>query len=264
MTDTYRLSDRYTADSGTVFMTGIQALARLPIEQLRVDRANGLRTAAFAAGYPGSPLGGYDSAVDAARKQVPDLPFEHVHSVNEEHAATAVMGTQLACTRPDAKYDGVIGLWYGKAPGIDRASDAMRHAVFAGTDPRGGAVALVGDDPLAKSSTVPSSSAGTLADMHIPVLYPGTPTEALDLGRHAITLSRATGLWAGLKIVADVADGSSNVDLDPHRVQPIIPLIDGKPYEHSPDGALVPPHIEAGTRVVINTSDGSYVERAKD
>ncbi|MBT5138001.1 MAG: hypothetical protein HOM37_02975, partial [Acidimicrobiaceae bacterium] len=95
MTDTYRLTDRYTADSGTVFMTGIQALARLPIEQLRADRANGLQTAAFAAGYPGSPLGGYDSAVDAARKQVPDLPFEHVHSVNEEHAATAVMGTQL-------------------------------------------------------------------------------------------------------------------------------------------------------------------------
>ncbi|NCG36549.1 MAG: indolepyruvate ferredoxin oxidoreductase family protein [Actinobacteria bacterium] len=243
VTDTYRLTDRYTADSGTVFMTGIQALARLPIEQLRVDRANGLQTAAFAAGYPGSPLGGYDSAVDAARKQVPDLPFEHVHSVNEEHAATAVMGTQLACTRPDARYDGVVGLWYGKAPGIDRASDAMRHAVFAGTDPNGGAVALVGDDPLAKSSTVPSSSAGTLADMHIPVLYPGTPTEALDLGRHAIALSRATGLWAGLKIVADVADGSSNVDLDPHRVQPILPLIDGKPYAHLPDGALVPPHI---------------------
>ncbi len=243
VTDTYRLSDRYTADSGTVFMTGIQALARLPIEQLRVDRANGLRTAAFAAGYPGSPLGGYDSAVDAARKQVLDLPFEHVHSVNEEHAATAVMGTQLACTRSDARYDGVVGLWYGKAPGIDRASDALRHAVFAGTDPNGGAVALVGDDPLAKSSTVPSSSAGTLADMHIPVLYPGTPTEALDLGRHAIALSRATGLWAGLKIVADVADGSSNVDLDPHRVQPVIPLIDGKPYAHLPDGALVPPHI---------------------
>jgi elongation factor P len=27
---------------------------------------------------------------------------------------------------------------------------------------------------------------------------------------------------------------------------------------------LVPPHVEAGTRVVVNTADGSYVERAKD
>lgn len=243
MTDTYRLSDRYTSDTGTVFMTGIQALARLPIEQLRVDRAAGLRSAAFASGYPGSPLGGLDGAFDAAIRAVPDLPFTHQPGINEEYAATAVMGSQLACTRPDATYDGVIGLWYGKAPGIDRAGDAIRHAVFAGTDPNGGAVALVGDDPLAKSSTVPSSSAGSLADKHIPVLYPATPAEALDLGRHAIAMSRATGLWTGLKIVADVADGGGNVELDPNRVRPVIPEIDGKPYAHLPDATLVPPHV---------------------
>ncbi len=243
MTDTYRLSDRYTQDAGTVFMTGIQALARLPIEQLRVDRAAGLRTAAFASGYPGSPLGGLDGAFDAAAAQVPELPFVHQPGVNEEHAATAVMGSQLACTRPDAAYDGVIGLWYGKAPGIDRAGDAIRHAVFAGTDPNGGAVALVGDDPLAKSSTVPSSSAGSLADKHIPVLYPASPAEALDLGRHAIAMSRASGLWTGLKIVADVADGGGNVELDPNRVRPVVPEIDGRPYAHLPDATLVPPHV---------------------
>jgi len=242
MTDTYRLTDRYTRDHGTVFMTGVQALARLPLEQLRVDRANGLATAAFVAGYPGSPLGGFDSAMASAAKLAPDLPIITRPSVNEEYAASAVMGSQLAASRPDSRYDGVVGLWYGKAPGVDRASDALRHAVFAGSDPKGGAVALVGDDPSAKSSTVPSSSAASLADMHIPVLYPGDPAEALDLGRHAIAMSRATGLWTSLKIVADVADGSATVDLDPNRVTPVIPLIDGKPYVHLPDGRLLTPH----------------------
>jgi indolepyruvate ferredoxin oxidoreductase len=239
--DTYRLSDRYRRDAGTVFMTGIQALARLPVEQLRVDRRNGLSTAAFAAGYPGSPLGGLDRAFADAAGQASDLPITLRPSVNEEYAATAVMGSQLATTRPDARYDGVLGLWYGKAPGVDRAGDALRHGAFAGSDPLGGAVALVGDDPNAKSSTLPSTSAGTLASMHIPVIYPGDPAEALDLGRHAIALSRASGLWVSLKIVADVADGSGTVSLDPHRIEPVIPTIDGEPYAHRPNGMLVTP-----------------------
>jgi indolepyruvate ferredoxin oxidoreductase len=239
--DTYRLSDRYTRDEGTVFMTGIQALARLPIEQLRVDRRHGLTTAAFVAGYPGSPLGGIDGAFAQAHREASDLPVTLRPSVNEEYAATAVMGSQLASTRPDALYDGVLGLWYGKAPGVDRAGDALRHGAFAGSDPHGGAVVIVGDDPNAKSSTLPSTSAGSLASMHIPVLYPGDPAEALDLGRHAIALSRASGLWASLKIVADVADGSGTVVLDPQRIDPVIPMIDGKPYAHRPNGTLVTP-----------------------
>ena len=241
LAETYQLSGRYTDDSGTTFMTGLQALARLPIEQLRADRRAGLRTAAFVSGYPGSPLGGYDAAVEAARSAT-NLPVIHSPAVNEDQAATAVMGSQLATTRPDATYDGVVGLWYGKAPGVDRATDALRHAVFAGTDPRGGAVAIAGDDPAAKSSTIPSSSAGSMADLHIPVLYPGTPGEALDLGRHAIAMSRTTGLWTGLKIVADVADGAATVLLDPDRFDPVIPLVDGEPYRHRPDGYLLTPH----------------------
>ncbi len=241
LAQTYQLSGRYTDDSGTTFMTGLQALARLPIEQLRADRRAGLHTAALISGYPGSPLGGYDAAVEAARTST-DLPVFHTPAVNEDQAATAVMGSQLATTRPDAIYDGVVGLWYGKAPGVDRASDALRHAVFAGTDPVGGAVAIAGDDPAAKSSTIPSSSAGTLADLHVPVLYPGTPAEALDLGRHAIAMSRATGLWTGLKIVADVADGAATVQLDPDRFDPVIPNVDGMPYRHVPDGHLLTPH----------------------
>ena len=241
LAETYRLSGRYTDDSGTTFMTGLQALARLPIEQLRADRRAGLRTAAFVSGYPGSPLGGYDAAIESARSAT-DLPIVHSPAVNEDQAATAVMGSQLATTRPDATYDGVVGLWYGKAPGVDRATDALRHAVFAGTDPRGGAVAIAGDDPAAKSSTIPSSSAGSMADLHIPVLYPGTPAEALDLGRHAIAMSRTTGLWTGLKIVADVADGAATVVLDPDRFDPVIPLVEGERYRHRPDGYLLTPH----------------------
>lgn len=241
-TDTYSLSDRYTRDDGTVFMTGIQALARLPVEQLRVDRANGLCTAAFAAGYPGSPLAGIDGALSQAVAQTPELPIHLRPSVNEEYAATAVMGSQLATTRHDARYDGVVGIWYGKAPGVDRASDALRHATFAGTDPLGGVVALAGDDPAAKSSTIPSSSAGVLADLNMPVLFPSDPAEALDLGRHAIALSRATGLWVGLKIVVDVADGSGTVDLDPYRITPVPPTVDGGAYFHRPDGNLLTPH----------------------
>ncbi|MCA9512238.1 MAG: indolepyruvate ferredoxin oxidoreductase family protein [Myxococcota bacterium] len=218
----YRLEDRYVAERGRVVLTGIQALARLPFEQLRADRRAGLTTASFLSGYPGSPLGGFDLELGRALRLVSDLPVVHRPGLNEEYAATAVMGSQLAASRPDARYDGVVGFWYGKAPGVDRAADALRHAVYVGTTRTSGAVAFVGDDPAAKSSTVPSSSAGLLADLHIPFLYPADPGEVLDLGRHAVALSRSTGLWAALKIVADVADATATVDLDPDRVVPFL------------------------------------------
>ncbi|MCP4435993.1 MAG: indolepyruvate ferredoxin oxidoreductase family protein [Actinomycetia bacterium] len=238
----YELTDRTTLDRGTVFCTGVQALARLPVEQLRVDRANGLNTAAFASGYPGSPLAGYDIELRRSIDTAPDLPIVHRPAVNEELGVTAVMGSQLAASRADATYDGVVGLWYGKAPGLDRSSDALRHAVFAGTSPAGGAVAIVGDDPAAKSSTLPSSSDATFVDLHLPILYPADVGQALDLGRHAIALSRASGLWVGLKIVSSVADGTANVALDPHRVSPVMPTIDGAPYLCRPDGLLLGAH----------------------
>jgi indolepyruvate ferredoxin oxidoreductase len=247
----YALDDRYLADEGRVFLTGIQALARLPLEQLRVDRRSGLNTAAFVSGYPGSPLGGYDRAVKDAARLSPELPIVCRPAMNEEYAASAVMGSQLAAAQPDCRYDGIVGLWYGKAPGVDRASDALRHAVYAGTSMHGGAVAIVGDDPAAKSSTIPSSSAGVLTDMHVPLLYPGDPAEALDLGRHAIALSRVTGLWTALKIVADVADGSATVDLHPERLVPILPQVGGRPYRHAADGGLLTPRTLEVEREII-------------
>ena len=265
----YRLSDRYTNDYGTVFLTGIQAMARLPLEQLKADRAVGLNTAALAAGYPGSPLGGLDAALARAVRESGESAVVLRPSVNEEYAATAVMGSQLAGSRPDARYDGVIGIWYGKAPGVDRASDAIRHAMFAGTDPKGGVVLLAGDDPNAKSSTLPSTSAGVLADLHIPVLYPGDPADVLELGRHAIAMSRATGLWVGMKIVANVADGSANVSLDPNGVKPVIPLHEGAPYQHRPDPRLLTPYtldfereiVEVRTNLALQYAELNHLNR---
>jgi len=265
----YRLSDRFTSESGTVFLTGIQAMARLPLDQLRADRAAGLHTAALAAGYPGSPLGGLDGALARAVRESGERSIVLRPSVNEEYAATAVMGSQLAGSRPDARYDGVVGIWYGKAPGVDRASDAIRHAMFAGADPNGGVVLLAGDDPNAKSSTLPSTSAGVLADLHIPVLYPGDPADVLELGRHAIAMSRATGLWAGLKIVANVADGSATVSLDPNRVNPVLPQHEGAPYQHRPDPRLLTPYtldfeqeiVEVRTNLALQYAELNHLNR---
>ena len=226
--DGYRLDDRYTKDAGRVVMTSIQALARLPVEQLRRDRAAGLNTAALLSGYPGSPLGGYDLEVARMRRlhgpgSEADLPLVHQPAVNEELGASAVMGSQLAASRPDALYDGVLGIWYGKAPGLDRATDAIRHGVFAGTSQHGGVVAMVGDDPAAKSSTMPSSSDAALVDLHMPILYPGTPAECLELGLHAVAISRACGLWAAMKIVTPVADAVGTVDLPVLTEDPVMP-----------------------------------------
>lgn len=221
--DEYALSDRYTKEQTTSFLSGVQALARLPLEQLMADRRNGHNTAAFVSGYPGSPLGGYGDEVDRATSITKDLPVRHVPAINEEHAATAVMGSQLVTTRSDSLHDGVVGVWYGKAPGLERASDAIRHAVLAGTGALGGVVALVGDDPGAKSSTVPSNSTDILAALRIPVFVPGDPAALLDLGRHAISMSRAAGLWTSVRVVADVADGTASVGLNAFEHHPILP-----------------------------------------
>jgi indolepyruvate ferredoxin oxidoreductase len=229
-THEYRLEDRYTRDEGRVFITSIQALARIAPEQLRRDRAAGHNTAAFLSGYPGSPLGGFDLEVARMMRSYPDVAIVHRPGVNEELAASAVMGSQLAASRPDARYDGVLGVWYGKAPGLDRATDAIRHGVFAGTSPLGGVIALVGDDPAAKSSTMPSSSDAALVDLHMPILYPGNTRECLELGMHAAAISRASGLWAAMKIVTPVADGSGTIDLPVLDRDPVMPEHEPRPH----------------------------------
>ena len=218
-----RLEDRYTREDGTVYLTGITALVRMIADRTRLDHSLGLRTASFVSGYEGSPLAGLDLELDRRRAHLAPLNVVHRPGLNEELAATSVMGSQLAPgigLRADSGIDGVVGYWYGKAPGLDRATDAIRHANLVGTHPDGGAVAIVGDDPGAKSSTVPSASEMALADLCIPTLYPADSQDILDLGVHAALMSRATGVWTALKISAHVADGASTAQVHPDRLRP--------------------------------------------
>ena len=264
MTDTpsvLSITDRYREDPGRLHLTGIQALARLPIDLRRIDRQAGRDTAAFISGYEGSPLAGYDMELERNRTLLDEFDIVFRPGVNEELAATAVQGTQLAGMQPDKRVEGIIGIWYGKSPGLDRASDAFRHNNMMGTHPEGGALALVGDDPAAKSSTVPGASELLLADLGIPTLYPSDPQEALDFGIHGIAMSRACGLWVALKIATNVADGSGTVDIDTQRVQPVIPdrVVDGAPYRHEVTAQILQPTLGR----LEKSRDGARLEIAR-
>nr|WP_198664451.1 indolepyruvate ferredoxin oxidoreductase family protein [Jiangella endophytica] len=233
-----RPRDRYTAARGRVQLTGIQALARLPIEQARRDRNAGLDTGTFISGYEGSPLAGYDLELNRIRDLLEANAVTFVPGLNEEAAATSVQGSQLAATVDGASRDGVLGIWYGKAPGLDRATDALRHGNLMGAHPCGGALVLVGDDPAAKSSSVPCASEFALADLAMPFLYPADSGEVLELGLHAVELSRASGLWVGLKVVTSVADGTSTVELGDDRPGPVLPA---GAKRHVPTARLLQP-----------------------
>ncbi|OPC80282.1 indolepyruvate ferredoxin oxidoreductase [Embleya scabrispora] len=207
------LDDKYTADQGRVLISGVQALIRLTLEQRRLDTERGLDTRVFVSGYQGSPLGGVDLEMGRAKRFLDPAGVVFQAGLNEELAATAVAGTQLVDQTPGARHAGVTGFWYGKNPGLDRAADAIRHATMAGTAPLGGAVAWIGDDPGSKSSTVPSSCEPMMESLSMPLLAPGTIGEIVEFGLHAVAMSRACGLWTGLKIVADIADASTTVDV---------------------------------------------------
>ncbi|GAA3469572.1 indolepyruvate ferredoxin oxidoreductase family protein [Nonomuraea roseola] len=222
------------------FMSGTQALVHLLKDQLAADRRAGLDTGAMVSGYPGSPLGGFDQEL---ARSTPE-GVVHRPGQNEELGATAVWGSQLVTALPDPRKAGVLGVWYGKAPGVDRAADAFRHGNFVGAHPEGGLIALCGDDPTCKSSTLPSATESTLVALGMPVVYPGTVQELLDLGRHAIAASRASGLWVAIKAVANVVDATATVDLDPERIKPVMPEVQwqGRPYRHTPDATLLTPY----------------------
>ncbi|HEX2084225.1 MAG TPA: thiamine pyrophosphate-dependent enzyme, partial [Solirubrobacteraceae bacterium] len=237
------LQDKYVLEQGTIFLSGIQALVRVLLDQHRADARAGLSTATFVSGYQGSPLGGFDKEVMRLGKLGAEHGISFTPGLNEELAATAVYGSQLVQNLPTPKHDGVVGVWYGKNPGLDRAMDALRHANYAGAHPKGGALALVGDDPSCKSSTLPSAGEATLASLHMPTFFPGTLQEVLDFGRHAIACSRASGLWSALKIVTNVADAAGTAQVWPDRVVPLVPRVEwqGRPYVHQPNGHLLAP-----------------------
>jgi indolepyruvate ferredoxin oxidoreductase len=240
----FSLMDKYLQEEGEVYLSGIQALVRLPMEQHRADRRAGLKTATFISGYRGSPLGGLDLTLE----RLPELlKAHHIHfvsGVNEDLAATAIFGSQMAGLYPGAKYDGVLGIWYGKAPGVDRSGDAFKHANFAGIGKNGGVLAMAGDDPPCKSSTLPNYSEVAFFDANFPILYPGNVQELIDLGLHGFALSRYCGLWVAFKVVTNVADESGTVEVGAERVRPRSPSfeVDGRPFSHHLNPTLLAPH----------------------
>ncbi len=244
--------ERYSAEVGRVQLTGVQALARLPIDQHRRDLDAGRDVATFISGYEGSPLAGYDLELGRQKGLLEANDVVFVPGLNEESAATAVQGSQLANTLDGAVRDGVLGIWYGKAPGLDRAKDALRHGNLMGAHPAGGALVLVGDDPAAKSSSVPCASDLALADLNIPYLYPADSQDVIELGLHAVALSRATGLWVGMKIVTAVADGSSGVDLTRISRSPL-PMVPRGAGQHVPTARLLQPTLGPLERDLVTT-----------
>ncbi|MFQ5409299.1 MAG: 2-oxoacid ferredoxin oxidoreductase, partial [Anaerolineales bacterium] len=240
----FSLDSKYLQEEGTIILSGIQALVRLPLDQHRADARKGLRTATFISGYRGSPLGSIDLTLQRSQKLLRDHEVVFVPGVNEDLGATAVFGSQIANLLPQPKYDGVLGMWYGKGPGVDRSGDAFRHANFTGVGRHGGVLALAGDDPIAKSSTVPSQSEIALYDMHMPTLYPGNIQEVIDYGRLGFELSRYSGSWVGFKIVTDIADGYGTAEVAPERIQIADPGFEynGAPWQHTQNPALLAPY----------------------
>ena len=213
------LEDKYTLDSGRVYITGVQALVRLPMMQRRRDLAADLDTAGYISGYRGSPLGGLDNALVQAR---PLLEEHHVRfhpGLNEDLAATAVWGSQHTEIFPGAKYDGVFAIWYGKGPGVDRSGDVLKHGNFAGAGRRGGVLCIAGDDHGAKSSSMPHQSEQAFVAALMPVLNPSSVQEYLDLGLFGFAASRFSGCWMGFKAVSDTVESSASVLVDPHRLR---------------------------------------------
>ncbi len=235
---TVTLSDKYTAESGTFYMTGIQALVRLPVDQMAMDRAAGLRTGAFISGYEGSPLGGYDLALQRIQSLLDANNIHFRPGVNEDLAATSILGSQIYEVAGEGNVDGVVGIWYGKGPGVDRSHDALRHANLAGSPRACAALVLAGDDHGSKSSTIPHQSDFSLMNVGIPTLMPSDTQDVLDYGLAAIAMSRYSGAWTALKLTTNVCDGGGSVRVDRNRAAFILP----QGYAKSTDPMLVIPN----------------------
>src|SRR5881275_3258859 len=217
------LDDKYTVEKGRVYLTGTQALVRLPLMQRQRDIAAGLNTACFISGYRGSPLGAFDQALWSARRFVEKSHIRFQPAINEELAATSVWGSQQIGLFPGAKYEGVFAIWYGKGPGVDRSGDALKHGNSAGTAPHGGVLAIAGDDHTCKSSTLAHQSEFAFIDASIPVLNPAGIEDIIDLGLYGWAMSRYSGCWVAFKTVAETMDSSASVSVDPGRIAIVVP-----------------------------------------
>jgi indolepyruvate ferredoxin oxidoreductase len=229
------LDDKYELETGRVFVTGVQALVRLLTLQHQRDKLAGLNTAGFVSGYRGSPLGALDLSLWKAAKFLERENIKFQPGLNEDLAATAIWGSQQVTMYPGAKVDGVFAMWYGKGPGVDRCGDVFKHANFAGTSKHGGVLVLAGDDHAAKSSTLPHQSDHQFSAAMIPVLYPSSVQEIIDLGLHGWAMSRYSGCWVGFKCVSDTVESSASVSVDPDRVKIIVP----DDFPLPPDGVSI-------------------------
>ena len=235
----FKLEDRFTRSEGDVAMSGVQALLRVLLDQLRADKRDGLNNAAMVSGYRGSPLGGIDSLMLGNADELAENNIQFVPGLNEDLGATTVWGSQLANRNFDGKFDGVLGMWYGKAPGVDRSGDAIRHANVCGVDPKGGVLLVAGDDPASKSSTLASESEFALFTFKRPSFTRnGSRADYTGL----VTNFAVRGLWVSLR-VTNVADRYSTIKVGPGRVQMQRPDFewDGTPWQHTQQDALFGP-----------------------
>ena len=217
------LSDVYTRNAGAVFMSGIQALVRLPLIQIARDRRAGLNTSGFVSGYRGSPLGGYDLELQRAKAYLDAAGVVVKPAVNEELAATAIWGTQQLQLSPGARKDGVFGIWYAKGPGVDRSGDALKHGNAAGSSRYGGVLCVAGDDHGAKSSTIPHQTDHDFMSALIPVLYPSGVHEFVRMGLLGLAMSRYSGCWVSMKVISDTVESTATVDLADEAIDFVLP-----------------------------------------
>ncbi len=230
-----RLKDKYRLEEGRIFLTGIQALVRLPIEQHRRDLAAGHRTAGYVTGYRGSPLGAYDQQLQAAAAWLAEHDIVHQPAVNEDLAATACQGTQQVGLFGENRFDGVFAIWYGKGPGVDRSGDAIRHGNLFGTSPLGGVLLLLGDDHLCESSTTAHQSEYAMVDAMVPVLHPANVREILEYGLYGIAMSRFSGAWVALKCIHDTVESTASIAISPDAPGIVLP----EDVEMPPDGVHI-------------------------
>jgi indolepyruvate ferredoxin oxidoreductase len=219
----YSLEHKYTREEGRIYLSGVQALVRLPLMQQMRDRAAGINTAGFISGYRGSPLGGFDLELWKAKKHLAASNIEFTPGLNEDLGATMVWGTQQANLFAGAKYDGVFAMWYGKGPGVDRCGDVFKHGNAAGTSKFGGVLALAADDHACRSSTLPHGSELEFVSAMMPVLNPAGVQDILDMGLLGWAMSRFTGRWVGFKTIAETVESSASVNVNPHQLDIVIP-----------------------------------------
>ncbi len=263
--ESYELDDRYGRSTGRIFISGTQALVRILFDQARRDRQAGRNTAGFVSGYRGSPLGGVDLELWRATSRLEDTGIEFLPAVNEDLAATAVLGTQQVETNPDRTVDGVFAMWYGKGPGIDRSGDALKHGNAYGSSPNGGVLVVAGDDHGCVSSSMPHQSDAAFLSWFMPVLNPAGVDEYLAFGEYGYALSRFSGMWVGFKAVSETVESSAAIDLAPdrHFVAPQFETPPGGLHYRWPDlpGPHIEERVEAKKNAVFAFAEANPIDR---